>query len=181
MAQSVTTRRAIITAFNQRGQLREVYVTKLVDEFRVNSLNLGNPGSNLPDDDLIVPVIPGLYLVEIIIIQRVPGSVSGTNGTQWNWTGPLGITDGFLGAFVQLGATFQKNAPLTGLATPQQQPVAAANINLNVSAQNVSGYVHFREPGDLQFNWNSIIAFGAGTNLLKGSSIHLVRALNDGD
>lgn len=181
MAQSIQTRREIITAMNQRGRTRDIYVAKLEDEFRLQPIGGGgNPAANLPDDDLVIPVVPGLYLVEQITIFRTTGSISSTNGIQWNWTGPLGITDGFMGSFAQLFSTPQKNTPLTGFATPQSGAVGAALINTNICV-NQSGYVRFREPGDLVFNWTSIIAGGAGVTLLTGSSIHLVRALNDGD
>ncbi len=154
----------------------EITVAKIEDEFRVQ---FGGGDVPLPDEDLRTPVIPGLYLLDLALQYRTPGSLVGTNGFRLNFSGPLGITDGGYGAFAQIG-TPQRNDPDTGLLTIQDAPTAAVFINTN-QYFNRSGWIAVRESGDLILNWTSIIPGGAGVSLLRGSTVHLVRAVNDGD
>ena len=172
--QSVKTRAALLTRLNART---EVFVAKLEDEFRVAVLFPGEPKD--PDPDLRTPVIPGIYLLDLSLIFRTPASIASTNGISIAFTGPLGITDGGYGALTQLG-TPQRNSPGTGLLTVQNFLTAATLVNQNLYI-NRSGWFAVREAGDLVLTWNSIIVGGAGTTLIRGSSIHLVRAINDGD
>lgn len=154
----------------------EITVAKIADEFRVQILG-GEPPQ--PDDDLLTPIIPGIYLLDLALQYRTPGSIVSTNGWRMNFSGPLGVTDGGYGAFAQIG-TPQRNGPGLGLLTIQDQATAAGLINTN-QYFNRSGWIAVREPGDLVLNWTSIIPGGAGVTLLRGSSVHLVRAVNDGD
>jgi len=175
MTQSVATRAELLTRMNART---EIFVSKLEDEFRINA------GVGLfPDADLRTPVIPGLYFLDLALIYRTVGSLISTNGFQMDFSGPLGITDGgYAIGLLTAGdvATQQRNTAGTGLLTLQTAPIGAGLINRN-QYFNRSGWFAPRAPGDLVLNWNSIIVGGAGVTLLRGSSLHLVRAINDGD
>jgi len=165
MAQSAKTRATLLTRLNART---EVFVVKLRDETRTN------PATLLPDDDLRVPVIPGIYLLDMCFIGR---SSQAGEAININFSGPLGITDGGYGSFAQTG-TSQRNAPGTGLETLQVFGVAGfTNAN---SYTNNSGWFAVRQAGDLVLNWTNN-TIGGNYTLQRGSSIHLVRALNDGD
>jgi len=170
MAQSIATRAALLTRLNART---EVFIAKLEDETRDS---VTNP-TREPDADLLTPVIPGLYLFDVMFVIRSPVSTGGLNGLNFNFSGPLGITDGGYGAFAQFG-TLQRNAPDTGLAQPNAFGVGAALVNINIYL-NQSGWFAVREPGDLQLLWTGRNA--ETVTLLRGSSLHLVRAINDGD
>lgn len=167
--QSVKTRAALITRLNART---EILVVKLKDEFREILITDG------PDEDLRTPVIPGLYFLDFLFVIRTTASIASTNGMIFAFTGPLGLTDGGYGPFIN--GTPQRNTFRTGLNTVRRLLVGAASINQNVYL-NDSGWFAVREAGDLVFNWTSIIVGGAGVTLQRGSSIHLVRAVNDQD
>ncbi len=170
MTQSVKTRAALITRLNERS---EVLVVKLEDEFRLITVTDG------PDGDLRIPVTPGLYFLDFLFVINVTASLASTNGMIFAFTGPLGLTDGGYGSIAQLGIP-QRNTFRTGLNTVRRLAVGAAFINQNVYL-NESGWFAARKAGDLVFNWTSIIVGGAGVTLQRGSSIHLVRAVNDKD
>lgn len=171
MVQSVATRAKLLTRLNAGT---EILVAKLEDEFRTL---ITDPIA--PDEDLLTPVIPGIYLLDLSLIFSTVGSLTGTNGLVMLFTGPSGLTDGGYGSSAQLGTPL-RNAPGTGLATPQNFRVAPLFINTNQYI-NRSGWFAVREPGDLVLNWTSIIFGGSGCTLQRGSTMHLVRAINDGD
>lgn len=169
MTQSVKTRAALLTRLNERT---EILVAKLEDEFRLIGVTDG------PDADLRTPVIPGLYFLDFLFVIRTAFSLASTNGMIFAFTGPLGLTDGGFGTFIN--GVPQRNTFRTGLNSVVRVLVGAAAVNQN-NYFNASGWFAPRAAGDLVFNWTSIIPGGGGVTLQRGSTIHLVRAVNDKD
>jgi len=171
--QSATTRVILLTRMNARD---DILICKTRDEFRLQPLGGGDPQ---PDDDLHTPVIPGLYLLDLALQYSIPAPSPTANGLRTSFSGPLGITDGGYGAITFIGIP-QRNEANTGLLTPRDLGSANSSIG-DVHYLNQSGWFGCRAPGDLVLNWTSSLPGGAGINLLRGSTIHLVRALNDED